>query len=92
MVATTPGGALVETVVRVVSAIPDTGGGGGVTSFLDVVATTSAVDVPVVAGEAEVKTGRDTTGRRGTSVVLGVVTTRVTDSEVTSGDVFAVGV
>lgn len=74
MVATTPGGALVETVVRVVSAIPDTGGGGGVTSFLDVVATTSAVDISVVAVAAEVTTGCDTTGRRGTSVVLVVGT------------------
>lgn len=52
-----------ETVVRVVSAISDTGGGGGVTSFLDVVATTSAVDISVVAVEAEVTTGCDTTGR-----------------------------
>lgn len=84
VVATTPGGALVETVVRVVSAIPGTGGGGGVTSFLVVVAPISAVDISVVvlavvavaaADVAEVTTGFDVRGRRGTSVVLVVVTT-----------------
>lgn len=84
VVATTPGGALVETVVRVVSAIPGTGGGGGVTSFLVVVAPISAVDISVVvlavvavaaADVAEVTTGLDVRGRRGTSVVLVVVTT-----------------
>lgn len=98
VVVTTPGGALVEVVVRVVSVIPGTG--GGVTSFLVVVATIPAVDISVVvsatvavaaADVAEVTTGFEVTGRRGTLVVLEVVTAWTTASEVTSGVVFVVG-
>lgn len=76
VVVTTPGGALVETVVRCVSGIPGTGGDGGVTCFLVVVAEISAVeisgdvvDVDVVvvsvatADVAEVTTDFDVTGR-----------------------------
>lgn len=99
VVVTTAGGALVEAVVRGVSTIPGTGGGGGVTSFLVVVAAISGdivvlvvVVVVVAAAEvAEVTTGFDVTGRRGTSVVLVEVTTWMPVSEVTSGVVFTVG-
>lgn len=91
---TTPGGVLVETVVRVVSATSGTG--GGVTSFLVVVAAISAVDVSVVvlAGSdvAEVKANFEVTGRRGASVILVEVTTGTTVSEVTSVVVVVVGV
>lgn len=94
---TTPGGALVEMVVRRVS-----GGGGGVASFLVVVAAISAVEIsggvvvlPVVAVTAadvtEVTSGVDVTGSRGTSVVLAEVTSRTTVVDGTSGGVFTVG-
>ncbi len=97
VVVTMAGGACVVTVVRGVSAIPGAGGGGGVTSFLVVVAAISGdavvlvVVVVAAADVAEVTTGFDVTGRRGTSVVLVEVTTWITVSEVTSGVVFTVG-
>lgn len=81
MVVATSGGVVVETVVTVVSAIPGTG--GGVTSFLVVVGSMSAVSVPVVVLAAvavteddvkEVAVGFNVTGRIGTVVVLAVGT------------------
>lgn len=80
-VVATSGGVVVETVVRVVSAIPGTG--GGVTSFLVVVGSISAVNVPdvvlavVAVTEDDVKEvaiGFNVTGRIGTVVVLVVGT------------------
>lgn len=75
VVVTMEGGALVGAVVRGVSGLPRTGEGGGVTSFLVVVAGISAVEilggvvvrvvvVDVAAGDvAEVTLGSDVTGR-----------------------------
>lgn len=77
VVVATSDGVVVETVVRVVLAIPGTG--GGVTSFLVVVGSNSAVDVPVgvlavvAVTEDDVKevaVGFNVTGRIGTVVVL----------------------
>lgn len=83
-------GGLGDTVVAVVSATLNTG--GGVTNFLVVVAgisaaETSAGDVLVVAAVTPVVTGADVTGRRGASVVE--VTWTLDDN---SGVVTAVGV
>lgn len=102
VVVTTPGGALVEAVVRCVSGTPGAGGGEGVISFLVVVAATSAVEISgdvvvlavvkvATADVAEVTTGFVVTGTRGTSVVLVEVSTWMPVSEVTSGVVFTVG-
>lgn len=81
MVVTTSGRVVVGTVVRVVSAIP--GPGGGVTSFLVVVGSISAVNITVVVlavvavtedDVKEVAVGFNVTGRIGTAVVLVVGT------------------
>lgn len=96
VVVATSGGVVVETVVRVVSVIPGTG--GGVTSFLVVVGSISAVIVPVVAlavvavTEDDVKNvavGLNVTGRIGTVVVLVVGTSYRRVPGVTLGEVFA---
>lgn len=68
VVVTTPGGGLVEAEVRRVSGVPGAGG-GGVTSFLVVVATISAVEISgevvvcvVVVGVAAAEVAEVTTG------------------------------
>lgn len=71
VVVTTPGGAFVETMVGGVSGIPGAGDGGGVTSFMVVVAAISTVDISgdvVLTGVAtadvkEVTIGFDVPGR-----------------------------
>jgi len=103
VVVTTPGGALVELVVRSVSGTPGAGGGEGVArSILLVVVAISAVEISgsvvvvvvvVTAAGAEVTevtNAVDVTGRRGASVAFVEVTSRTTVLEVTSGSVFPV--